>query len=350
MSCNHMKRRIRSPAAALFYIGTFASFSQIAEAQTVSLDLLGRIAVLEQSATGTSSSLLGLRADTTANANLLQSQTTRLSALGSDVVTLRTGLGTLGSGLDATTTRLGRAVADIATLRTDVDDLKSIIGDGGALGVIDINGPADLGELLGTVGRQGAAITVNARDIASVKVGIGSLQSSDIEQDGRLDDHERRISRNTRDIAADRAVLGDHDKRITRNTQDIAEDRLVLGDHERRISRNTNDIAANSSAIADLQSRMVNDFAGIDSELRSQDRRIDKATEGVAMALAMKSPAVPEDKEFALSGSFGAFEGRTALAVAGGIRANEFVQFDAGLAVGLDSGSIGGRAGATLAW
>ncbi|KAB0679923.1 YadA C-terminal domain-containing protein [Aureimonas leprariae] len=312
--------------AALFLIGagTFA-----ADAQVVSLDLLNRLTTLEDSAKGTKSTLGLLDTKTAANGNLLSVHDGLLTGLKTDVGELRTGLTAVDTALDGVNAKLATNTTDLADLRVTVGDLSDLLGNLDVPDVIDVTGPVDVSSIVGSLNRQAVSVAANATGLANANVNIGVLQNNDAKQDLRLDDHDRRI---------------------TQVTNVVAGQQLVLNDHERRITQNTSDIQRHEAAIGDLQSQMASGFAGIDDELRHQSRRIDKATEGVAMAMAMKSPAVPEDKNFAIFGSFGAFDGQTALAFAGGVRATEALQFDAGVAVGLDRGSVGGRAGATLAW
>lgn len=300
-----------------------------AHAQAVPLDLLTRLATLEDGAKGTGSTLKLLDARTATDGTLLSVHDGLLTGLKTDVGELRTGLAAADAAIDGVRAKLATNTTDLADLRVTVGDLRNLLGNLDVPDVIDVTGPVDVKDLVGSLNRQAVSIATNAAGIVNANVNIGVLQSNDAKQDLRLDDHERRI---------------------TQVTNVVAGQQVVLDDHERRIVQNTTDIRRHDLAITDLQSQMADGFAGVESEIRHQSRRIDKATEGVAMAIAMKSPAVPEDKRFAISGSFGAFEGQTALAFAGGVRATDALQLDAGVAVGLDEGSIGGRAGATLAW
>ena len=68
----------------------------------------------------------------------------------------------------------------------------------------------------------------------------------------------------------------------------------------------------------------------------------------VAIALAMETPYVPPSNRWTLSGGYGYFEDQNALSVAGAIRANEYMQFSAGVGVGLDSDTVGARAGFSI--
>lgn len=74
------------------------------------------------------------------------------------------------------------------------------------------------------------------------------------------------------------------------------------------------------------------------------------ANEGVAMALAMESPAVPAGKAMAMSGGVGFFKGRAAFASAISAAVGENLQVSAGLGLGLNSKEVGARAGFQVAW
>lgn len=77
---------------------------------------------------------------------------------------------------------------------------------------------------------------------------------------------------------------------------------------------------------------------------------IEQANEGVAMALAMESPAVPAGASFALSGGVGNYNGRTSLALAISTAVGEKASVSAGVGVGANSGEVGTRAGFQIAW
>ncbi|MDO9489298.1 MAG: YadA-like family protein, partial [Sphingomonadaceae bacterium] len=115
------------------------------------------------------------------------------------------------------------------------------------------------------------------------------------------------------------------------------------------LGRNTTllaNTAANTASIATLQGQTATLF-----DLADVNRRdIRTANEGVAMALAMDSPSIPDGANYALSGGFGYFQKRTAFSSAVSARVGEMSAFSAGIGVGLDSGEVGGRAGFQVAW
>jgi hypothetical protein len=101
-----------------------------------------------------------------------------------------------------------------------------------------------------------------------------------------------------------------------------------------------------NSAIAGVNA----DITTLFDQNNRQDRNINKANEGVAMALAMETPAVPAGSSFALSGGVGGFQGKHSLATAVAAAVGEKASVSAGMGVGLDSGEIGYRAGFQIAF
>jgi trimeric autotransporter adhesin len=79
-------------------------------------------------------------------------------------------------------------------------------------------------------------------------------------------------------------------------------------------------------------------------------RQTRKANEGVAMALAMESPALPAGTSFALSGGIGYYNGRSAATTAVTQRIGRNSSLSAGVGVGLNTGEVGARGGFQVAW
>ena len=113
------------------------------------------------------------------------------------------------------------------------------------------------------------------------------------------------------------------------------------------VGNNLRQLAAVSDAqFAALEGRVdtVFDLASSNAEA------IDRANEGVAMALAMESPSIPAGASFALSGGIGNYEGRTSLAMAISAAIGEMASISAGVGVGANSGEVGTRAGFQVAF
>lgn len=98
-------------------------------------------------------------------------------------------------------------------------------------------------------------------------------------------------------------------------------------------------IDANSLAIGD-------NSAAIDAN----GLRIDENSAGVAMALAMDVPDVDIDKTFGLAASWGNFEGENAFAAAAAWRIDPTWSVNAGIGVGVNTHTVGGRAGIRGQW
>lgn len=79
-------------------------------------------------------------------------------------------------------------------------------------------------------------------------------------------------------------------------------------------------------------------------------RELEETNEGVAMGLAMESPALPPGANFALSGGVGYFGDRSAVTTAITTRISPNASFSAGVGVGLNSGKFGARGGFQIAW
>ena len=86
-------------------------------------------------------------------------------------------------------------------------------------------------------------------------------------------------------------------------------------------------------------------------DLNNLNRRdIRRANEGVAMALAMESPALPEGTSFALSGGVGYYQNRSAATTAFTARVGKHASVSGGVGVGFNSGEVGARGGFQFAW
>jgi hypothetical protein len=119
-------------------------------------------------------------------------------------------------------------------------------------------------------------------------------------------------------------------------------------------------VAAQGTSITALQAAQTTQAGQITAlqgqtatlfDLNDINRRgIRKANEGVAMALAMDSPAVPSGANYAVSGGLGYFEDRVAATAAFSARVGEMSSVSAGVGVGFDSGEVGARAGFQVAW
>lgn len=119
------------------------------------------------------------------------------------------------------------------------------------------------------------------------------------------------------------------------------------------VDTNSANIAANSTAIGSLQqltSTQTGQINTLFGQTQANREAIDRANEGVAMALAMESPQLPAGTTFALSGGVGYFENQGAGTMALSARVSDNASISAGVGVGFDSGEVGARGGFQFAW
>ncbi len=160
------------------------------------------------------------------------------------------------------------------------------------------------------------------------------------------------VSTHTTQIAALQTTVSTHTTEIatlnttvnTHTTQIAALDSTV-NVHTTQIAGLDSRVTANTSAITALDGRV----GALETGLDRLDGRVDKAFEGAAMAMAMAAPAMPTDKNYAVSINWGDFGGKNAFAGTVQARVSEDFMIHGGIGFG-SSGTVGGRAGLTYAW
>ena len=109
-----------------------------------------------------------------------------------------------------------------------------------------------------------------------------------------------------------------------------------------------------TDAAGNLASLPLSDFfsgvSAIEAELGRMDRKFDRQSDGIAIAMALGAVALPADKTFALTGSVGYFDDTAAFGIGavGQIADNWYL--NGGVGVGTERGTVAGRAGLTYAW
>lgn len=200
----------------------------------------------------------------------------------------------------------------IATIETEINIQADLINEID-VDIVDLRGSLDAVEI----------------DVANLVTVTGDLTAS-------VDGQQVSIDALTQTTANHSTTLVTHTDQIVTLQTAATTTAATLLDHGQRLDT--------------LDARMSDGFAALASGIDRVNQRVDVANEGVAMAMALSSPYVPEDKTFALSGGWGTFEGKNAFGLSGAVRATEYLQFDAGVAYGASTSSVGGRMGATLAW
>ncbi|MCL6705423.1 YadA-like family protein [Pseudomonas sp. R2.Fl] len=92
------------------------------------------------------------------------------------------------------------------------------------------------------------------------------------------------------------------------------------------------------------------DMGDFFNDVESLHSEVEKASEGVAIALALGGVQLPGDRDFAISMNYGNFDGHSALGFGaiGHVRENLYI--NGGVGVGFSTGTVAGRVGATWAW
>ncbi|TSB02234.1 hypothetical protein FOM92_14090 [Sphingorhabdus contaminans] len=109
-------------------------------------------------------------------------------------------------------------------------------------------------------------------------------------------------------------------------------------------------IRASIASLNTLTAKHTADIATL-FDLNDENRRqIGKANEGVAMGLAMETPALPADAKFGLSGGVGYYNNASAASMAATARVSEKATISAGLGVGFETGEVGARGGFQVVW
>jgi hypothetical protein len=170
----------------------------------------------------------------------------------------------------------------------------------------------------------------------TVEIGVANLVTVTGDLTASVEGHQIAIDALTQTTTTHATTLVTHTDQIASLQTAATTTAATLLDHGQRLDS--------------LDARMSDGFAALASGIDRVNQRVDVAHEGVAMAMALSSPYVPEDKTFAISGGWGTFEGKNAFGLSGAVRATEYLQFDAGVAYGASTASVGGRMGATLAW
>ena len=109
-----------------------------------------------------------------------------------------------------------------------------------------------------------------------------------------------------------------------------------------------------AAPVADLDAA---NKAYVDEGLSSANRRIDKADQGVAIALALEQPIFQPGQNFAVRGGWGNFESQNAFGLsAAGVLSRDVwgsgttAVLDAGVGFATERSTIGGKAGVTFGW
>lgn len=245
-----------------------------------------------------------------------------------------------------------------ATLQTNIDTNTTAIG---ANAMAIASNDTDIAANLAAIQANDADIATNAAGIVTNVTNIGANAMAITALDGRVTTNEGNIATNTTSIATNTAGIATNVTNIAANTTaigvntgNIATNAAGIQTNAAGIATNATNILNNTASIVNLASQgaaqqtQINALFGETSRNRDD---INRANEGVAMALAMESPALQPGTNFALSGGVGYFQDRGAGSMAVTARISENAAFSAGLGVGLASAPVQAQSvqpGATL--
>lgn len=103
---------------------------------------------------------------------------------------------------------------------------------------------------------------------------------------------------------------------------------------------------AHGATIVTLQQ----DTAALFDLAETMNEEVERAHEGVAMALALETPMLPAGTRFGIAGGIGYYNEQAAGSLSVAVRAGMNAALSAGVGLGLNSGEVGARAGFQAAW
>ena len=169
----------------------------------------------------------------------------------------------------------------------------------------------------------------------------------------------------------DQQVFGTADNTYTMAGLTSAASATAQGAPTRIVTSNeTGDLAARtvtelglatSDDVSELQGKATDNMMAIqsntaaignlDSRVSGNEKKIDENAEGAALALAMAGTFLPQPGESVrISGNWGNFEGSNAVAFSGAMALGTQTFLTAGVGVGLEEDTVGGRAGVSYGW
>jgi trimeric autotransporter adhesin len=104
------------------------------------------------------------------------------------------------------------------------------------------------------------------------------------------------------------------------------------------------------SNLSNSVSALNANVANLNGSVASLQNAVERAYEGTAIAIALGGGVLPDNKKFAISANWGAYNGTNAFGATGYFRVTDNIVVNGGLGAGLTKGDVGGRVGVTLTW
>ncbi|WP_175502276.1 YadA-like family protein, partial [Aliiroseovarius crassostreae] len=130
---------------------------------------------------------------------------------------------------------------------------------------------------------------------------------------------------------------------IATNTANISTNTANIGTNTANILTNTGNIATNTANIATNTGNIATNTANI-----ATNRGI--AADGIAIALASKTPTIMPGQNYAVTAALGNFDSSTAFALGGAMRIGDQIQAFGTIGTAFGSGEIGTSMGVQWNW
>jgi hypothetical protein len=297
------------------------------------------------------------------------------TALGRESVAAFDGSTALGAG--ATTTRAGQimlgdtgssvTIGDIAAstaAQSGPVKLMTVDGSGtvgqSAISLTDLQAAAGAGQQLSDLDNRVDTLettsATHTQQIAAVQQvnttqsqQIAAVQNVNNSQQQTIDQHTQQIAANQQLDVAQEARITSLQTISTSQGATISQHTAQIGSLQTLAQTHTGQLNTLQSAVSGLSQRvtLIEDAL---FELQGTTLDASRANEGVAMALAMETPALPAGASFAMSGGVGYYNGRASLATAISAAVGRTSSVSAGVGYAVKSGEFGARAGFQIAW
>lgn len=234
-----------------------------------------------------------------------------------------TGTGGVSTASGSITTASGNITATTGTVRgaTVTDGVATLTGG-------NLSGVGTLSATNGTIGTLNST-TGTVTTLNSTTVNAATVNSTTVVNSGALSTNSVAIGTGGISIAAGAPVSAG-------------------GNRIQNVAAPVADSDAANKAYVDAQ--LGGNTSQLTGQINEAFKRIDRNTEGIAIAIALGGLALPHNANFAVSANLGVFEDKQAVSFQSAFRLGEGIILNGGIGVGIDSSLVGGRIGVMAAW
>ncbi|MCB2078008.1 MAG: YadA-like family protein [Novosphingobium sp.] len=283
------------------------------------------------------------------------------------------GTGALSGGVNSSAGTVATALGGLANASGNASTAVGRESTASNVNATAVGMLANAGGFEGTAVGKSAVASANGTTAVGRGANAGGYQSTSVGYAATAThDNSTALGKNATTSAASQVMIGGAGSSVAvgdidaSNAAQTGTEYIVTVDDNGTLGKQEIAAALSRASLAALAPSAVSDtafnaldsrVAGLESQVASlydlaetNRRGVREANEGVAMALAMESPAIPAGASFAMSGGVGHYKGRTSLAMAVSAAVSEMSSISAGLGVGANSGEVGARAGFQFAW